>query len=188
GRTSDLDKDGVSFAMPSTFLSIQKKIYKRIVSLRKEKAKIKLSADIGANKEAGMKDPKVTTSGVNSAEKEKPQIEKFSQNPGDSSQGQKQALKRLHPGSKTLSSKNGNRKIEKIDWNEDKNTTSKSSAMRKRKRKQKIVEVDCEEDKVIATTSEAEKSSQTKKSKKIVLNEENFKVEDSDDGILDLKK
>ncbi|KAB7500221.1 hypothetical protein Anas_11803, partial [Armadillidium nasatum] len=152
GRTSDLDKDGVSFATLSTFLSIQKKIYKRIVALRKEKAKqpaitpakIKLSADIGANKKAGMKDLKVTTCGVNSAEKEKPQSGKFVQHPGDTSQGQKQALKRLHPGSKTLSktavnitvakfesnkfseTKKGKRKTENIVWDEDKINTSKS--------------------------------------------------------------
>ncbi|RXG67314.1 hypothetical protein Avbf_14788, partial [Armadillidium vulgare] len=203
GRTSDLDKDGVSFATLSTFLSIQKKIYKRIVALRKEKAKppastprkIKLSADIGANKKAGMKDPKVTTCGVNSLEKGKPQIVKFAQYPGDPSQGQKQTLKRLHPGSKTLSktavnitvaefesdkfseTKEGKRKIEKIVWDKNKITASKSesdTSSEMGKRKRKIVEVDCEEDEVTTATFEAEKSFETKTNKKIVLNEENF--------------
>ncbi|RXG55772.1 hypothetical protein Avbf_05387 [Armadillidium vulgare] len=226
GRTSDLDKDGVSFATLSTFLSIQKKIYKRII--------------LELTKEAGMKDPKVTTCGVNSLEKGKPQIVKFAQYPGDPSQGQKQTLKRLHPGSKTLSktavnitvaefesdkfseTKEGKRKIEKIVWDKDKINTSKSDSDKssetkngKRKiekivwdknkitasksesdtssemgkRKRKIVEVDWDEDKITAATSEAEKSFETKKNKKIVLNEENFMDEDSDDdGILDLEK
>ncbi|KAB7496772.1 hypothetical protein Anas_13192 [Armadillidium nasatum] len=212
GRTNDLDKDGISFATLSTFLSIQKKIYKRIVALRKEKAKtppstpakIKLSADIGANKEARVNDLKVTTCGINPAEKEIPQIRKFAQYPGDTSQGQKQALKRLQTESKTAINitvakfesdksselKNGKRKIEKIVWDEDKITASKSesdTSSEMGKRKRKIVEVDCEEDKVTAATSEAEKSSKTKKIK-IISNEDNFKDENSDDVILDLKK
>ncbi|RXG72879.1 hypothetical protein Avbf_00977, partial [Armadillidium vulgare] len=242
GRTGDLDKDGVSFATLSTFLPIQKKIYKRIVALRKEMAKppastpakIKLSADIGANKEAGMKDPKVTTCGVNPTEKEIPQIRKFAQYTGDTSQEQKQALKRLQPESKTAINitvakfesnklsesengikkiekiirdedkintsisesnksselKNGKRKIEKIVWDENKVTASTSesdTSSATEKRKRKIVEVDCEEDKITASTSEAENSSKTKKFKKINSNEVNFKDENSDDSIFDLK-
>ncbi|RXG65957.1 hypothetical protein Avbf_11794 [Armadillidium vulgare] len=195
GRTSDLDKDGVSFATLSTFLSIQKKIYKRIVALRKEMAKppastpakIKLSADIGANKEAGMKDPKVTTCGVNSAEKGRPQIVKFAQNPGDTSQGQKQALKRLHPSSKTLSktavnitvakfesdkfskTKERKRKIEKIVWDEDKINTSKSDSDKSSElenRKRKIEKIVWDEDKINTSKFDSDKSSEIKNGKR----------------------